>query len=431
MINTVENSGKSNQGNPDGKVTKLWNLSFTFLWQGQFVSGVGDFFYQIALGFWVLAVTGSTALMATIMAASLVPQILFSPFAGVVVDRASRRSVIIWMDVLRGLTVLLITVAAFWGVLKIWMVFIGGLVLGICLSFFNPAVRASIADIVPRTKLIKANAAFSMIYASSKIIGDSMGGLLFQVIGIPFLFMINALSYFFSAFTALFIKIPNVHHDHPREHFFKEMKDGLLFTWQFKGLRHLFINAWVTNLFSIMGYTLILPLFQKNAKLGPGLYGIVMGTAAVGALACLLISSAVHYKPKQRFLMMCILGGVYSLSRMIFPFFLNLYIMLPLMFIAGFSLSIPLIFLDASISETVPADKRGKVFALLNTVTTGVWPLGMVLAGTLAEFFSIPILIATASAISLLSYGLLLFSDSARDVINFESAKHEHTEQLI
>ncbi|MFI5369523.1 MAG: MFS transporter, partial [Spirochaetia bacterium] len=75
------------------RTEKLWTASFLLLWQGQLVSIFGDVVYAIALGFWILAATGSTILMGSLMAASTLPRILVSPFAGVVVDRFDRRSV--------------------------------------------------------------------------------------------------------------------------------------------------------------------------------------------------------------------------------------------------------------------------------------------------------------------------------------------------
>ncbi len=67
------------------------------------VSSLGDNFYAIALGFWVLEKTGSTGLMGTLMAVSTLPRVLISPFAGVWVDRTERRSLLIAMDIIRGL----------------------------------------------------------------------------------------------------------------------------------------------------------------------------------------------------------------------------------------------------------------------------------------------------------------------------------------
>jgi MFS family permease len=417
-----ENEKVLEKNQNDGRV---WNLNFFLLWQGQVVSGVGDFFYQIALGFWILAVTGSTALMATVMAASLVPQIIISPFAGVAVDRVNRKWLIVIMDVIRGIAVLLISIASFAGMLKIWMVLAVGVVLGICLSFFNPSVQSSIPDIVPDSKLIKANAAFSMIRASSKIIGDSVGGFLFQVLGVPLIFLINGISYLFSAFTEIFVKLPTFHNEHVKKPFFEDMKEGFLFTWRFKGIRYLFLHALISNFLRVISIILVLPLFQMNEALGAGLYGLTVGIAAGGAFAGFLLSSIIHFKPSGRFFMMCLLGSIFSICRGIFPFFLHMYIILPLMFISGFTVSISINLFEASIPLTCPPQKRGKVLSLLNIVTSGVWPFGMIAAGILAEFISIPILIAAASSLSLMSFITLYFIPSSKHVVNFDSEKQK------
>jgi MFS family permease len=407
---------------------KVWNLNFFLLWQGQMVSGIGDFFYQIALGFWVLDTTGSTALMATIMAASTIPQIIISPIAGVVVDRVNRKWMIVVMDLVRGCTVMCIAIIAFIGQLEIWMVLFAGIILGVCLSFFNPAVQASIPDIVPRSKLVKATAAFSMIFATSKIIGDAVGGFFYHILGVSLIFFVNGVSYLFSAFTEIFVKIPNIHHNREINPFFKEMKTGILFVWNFKGLRYLFLHALISNFFLNISYSLILPLFQRNDQLGPVSYGFVMATAAIGAFVGLLLSSVIQFNPSRRFLMMCILGGVYSMARMIFPFSQDIIVLLFLMLISGFAISISANFFEASIHATVPANKRGKVFSLLNTVTMGVWPIGMIAGGILAEFIPISFLITTASGICLLGYMTLLFFPKAKQVINFDPTVQEGQE---
>ncbi|MFR3559072.1 MAG: MFS transporter [Paraclostridium sordellii] len=74
------------------KNNKLWNKNFTLLWQGQLVSCLGDAFYSIALGFWVLDKTGSSAIMGILMAAVSIPRVIIGPFAGVIVDRFDRKN---------------------------------------------------------------------------------------------------------------------------------------------------------------------------------------------------------------------------------------------------------------------------------------------------------------------------------------------------
>ena len=99
----------------DNPKEKLWTLSFLILWQGQFVSTLGDAVYSIALGFWVLSATGSTALMGLLMAASTLPGVLVSPFAGVLIDRSNKKLLFILMDILRGISIIFLAAAAYKG----------------------------------------------------------------------------------------------------------------------------------------------------------------------------------------------------------------------------------------------------------------------------------------------------------------------------
>jgi MFS family permease len=108
---------------------RLWTPSFLVLWQSQLVSMLGDAVYAIALGFWILKVTGSTVLMGTLMAVSTLPGILVSPFAGVLIDRANKKALMIAMDIIRGVFVTLLAVSAYAGIIQIWMVFAAGILL--------------------------------------------------------------------------------------------------------------------------------------------------------------------------------------------------------------------------------------------------------------------------------------------------------------
>ena len=124
------------------------NLSLFLLLQGQFISMMGDMIYEIALGFWVLAFTGSPALMGTLMAASLLPGVILSPFAGVVVDRSNRKRLMILTDLIRGITIIIVAIAAIMGLLQLWMVFLAGIILGIGGAFFGPAAMSVLPQMV-------------------------------------------------------------------------------------------------------------------------------------------------------------------------------------------------------------------------------------------------------------------------------------------
>ena len=103
------------------KKSKLWNLNFFLLWQGQLVSMFGDSVYSIALGFWILQVTGSTAIMGVLMGASVLPRIFLSPIGGTFVDRHNRKKIIIVTDLIRGVVITFVGIAALLGFIEVWI----------------------------------------------------------------------------------------------------------------------------------------------------------------------------------------------------------------------------------------------------------------------------------------------------------------------
>ena len=370
----------------------LWTLNFFLLWQGQLVSVLGDVVYAIALGFWVLAVTGSTALMGGLLAASTLPRILAAPVAGVIVDRADRRMLMIWMDSARGAAVVAVGVAAVAGFLQVWMVFAAGIILGLCGAFFTPAVGSVIPDITSPSKVVQANSVFSMLQTGGSIIGNTAGGVLFQVLGAPFLFLFNGVSYLFSAANLLFARFPRIQHAHEKAHFWTDLKKGLSFVWKIRGLRYLILIAAVINFFANMAFMLFLPFYQKNPALGPVKYGIAMALFTGGMFLGMALTAVVKIRPSLRFFLFQVCGITSFACMIVFPFVGSFPVAVTLLGISGLANAVLNVFIMSVMQLAVPQNMRGKVFSLMGMVTQGLTPVAFALAGVLAEFIPIPFL---------------------------------------
>lgn len=412
-------------GEPASKISareRLWNRDFFILWQGQLVSALGDVIYAIALGFWILARTGSTALMGALLAAASLPRVLASPFAGVLIDRSDRRRLLILTDTIRGIAVALVGVAALLGYARTWMLFAAAIVIGLGGAYFNPAVASALPDIVRRDKLVQANSVFHMIYTLSGLAGNSVGGFLFKILGAPVMFILNGLSYLFSALVIPFMRIPRIEAPTERSPFLSDLKEGFAFIWRFIGLRHLLAFAAIMNFFASLGVMLILPLFERQGHLGPVLYGLVMACFTGGLLAGLLFSSIVRIRPASRFRIFAACGLVSSFSMILFPLSLHVPLMALLAFASGASSALLNMFMTSVIQLTVPQETRGKVFGILGSISTGLMPLAMVTGGVLAEFLPIRVLIAASFAITVLLYLPLFASAAFRRTITFDPA---------
>jgi MFS transporter, DHA3 family, macrolide efflux protein len=416
------NDSKSNINTEKTIKEKLWTPNFLLLWQGQLVSVFGDAVYGLALGFWVLAVTGSTALMGMLMAASTLPSVLISPFAGVIVDRTDRKKLLILMDVIRGLTVVLLAIAAYRNALQIWMVFAAGIILGVGGAFFSPAVSSSIPDIIPQSKLVSANSVMGMLGTGSNIIGSSAGGFLLQVLGAPFLFLFNGLSFIFSAIMNIFIKIPKIQRK-TEQHFFADMKDGYKFIWHFKALRYLLFVSSAVNFIFFIAMVLFLPLFQQTESLGPGKYGLVMAFFTGGMFISMVVTSIIKipsYKRMTIFMigtfLMTIFFGVFALSS-------TFSLMAAMVFGGGFCMAIVNVFVHSTIQLTVPQEIRGKVFSLISMVCMSLTPFAMAIGGALGELFPLRSIIFTCFAILFIGFIPLGFVKSFKRFVNFNPEK--------
>jgi MFS transporter, DHA3 family, macrolide efflux protein len=404
------------------KKDKLWSRNFFLLFQGQLVSVFGDAVYALALGFWVMAKTGSTALMGTLMAASTLPSVLISPFAGVIVDRVDRKKLLIITDAIRGLAVVLLAVAAYQDALQIWMVFTAGIILSVGGAFFSPAVSSAIPDLVPQTKLVSANSVMGMLNTGSNIVGSSSGGFLLQVLGAPFLFLFNGLSFIVSSILTFFIKIPKIE-KRTEQHFMTDMKEGYKFIWHFKALRYLlFISAGVNFLFCV-AMVLYLPLFQQTQSLGAGKYGIAMAFMTGGMFIAMAITSLIKIPSRNRMnifmaasISMTVFFAAFGISKAFF-------LMAALIFGGGFCIAIVNVFVNSTIQLTVPQEIRGKVFSLITMVCMSLTPFAMAIGGVLGEIFPLRHIIFTCFVILFLSFIPCIFIKPLKRFVNFDPEK--------
>lgn len=413
-----------NTGNESIKVTvkeeKLWNKNFFLLWQGQLVSSLGDSVYEIALGFWVLAVTGSTALMGTLMAASMIPRLVISPFAGVWVDRSDRKKLIVFMDLIRGVAITFVGIAAVMGFIEIWMVFAAGVTMGCCAAFFNPSMSSVMPDIVPKSKLTKANSAYGMATTGTNMIGNLSGGFLYTMLGAPLMFLINGISYLFSAFTEVFIHVPAIERDVTKTDFKEDFKEGFRFAWRFKGLRYTMMLACAINMFGCMGAILMLPMFQQTSSLGAAKYGVAAAAEVGGSLIGMLILSIVNIKYRDKFKYMSVFIIISIGTAVAVPFCYSMYSILPLVLVSGITNALFNTLFSTNVQLTVPSEKRGKVFSLMGTLSMGLQPLGVALGGVLAEVFTVRKVMFASMLICLVIVIALLFVKEFKKFMQFD-----------
>jgi MFS family permease len=174
------------------------NRNLRLLFIGQAVSQLGDWFNSVAVFALLLDLTGSATAVAWMMIVQFLPVAVIGPLAGVVVDRINRRRLMILTDIVRGILVL--------GLLfvrrpdQVWLAYVVMTMVVSAQAFFEPARTATIPNVTSREELMPANALSSAMWSTMLAVGASVGGLVTVLAGRNVAFVINALSFFTSAY---------------------------------------------------------------------------------------------------------------------------------------------------------------------------------------------------------------------------------------
>lgn len=408
---------------------RLFNRNFVLLWQGQFISRLGTQIVMIALVFWVKRVTGSASLMGVIQMASSIPVIILAPFGGVIADRFSRRRIIILADIVRGLAsislaALMFTLPDATGLSIVWL-FVVLVVSGVMGGFFDPAISAAIPDLVPKKQVTSANSMGQLSFQVSTFLGQGIGGTLFRLLGAPMLFLIDGVSYLFSAVSESFIEIPqNVPERSAnwREQFdvFKEdMREGFQYVWERRGLRQLvFISAFLT--FFTMPIIVLLPFYVEDYMLvSADWYGYILAVYSAGSLVGFLIAGSIKVTGKARLRWMILLLILQSAGHGLIGLVTQPMLVLVLAFVGGATNGFITIHVTTILQLTTPTAIRGRVFGLLAMISGSLAPVAMGLAGVIADLVNqnIPLIyVACGAAMVVLSVMISLSPEFHRFV---------------
>lgn len=173
------------------------NPAFRNLWYGQVVSELGGWLNSIAIYALILKLTGSGMAMAGAMMAKLLPIVFVSPLAGIVIDRANRKMIMITSDILRCFVVL--------GFLLVgekddlWLLYTLVIVEVSLSGFFEPARSAIIPSLTSKEDLVTANTLSGATWSAMLAFGAALGGVLVSVFGIKVAFILDSLTFLLSA----------------------------------------------------------------------------------------------------------------------------------------------------------------------------------------------------------------------------------------
>ncbi len=425
----------------------LQNRNFLFLWAGQVFSQLADKVYlvlMIALITTQFQTEGQSVSgwVSSVMVAFTIPAVLFGSFAGVLVDRWSKKWTMVLTNVLRGVLVFLLPLLM-WAVkshgtflqvpLGFWMVLGITFLVSTLTQFFAPAEQSTIPLIVDKPQLLSANSLYTFTMMLAVVVGFAAGDPLLDLATallshLPWVgsfsreVMVGG-SYAIAGLLLLFLSTSEVSRPQVTEmsQVWTDIKDGLQFINAHRRIKAALIQLVI--LFSIFAALAVLVVRMAEVLLAdPTNFGILLAAGGVGMVIGIGVLNRIVHRVSYRILSFC---GSLGMGAAFFCLAFSthhLWFSLELLSAIGVFAALVGVPMQTTMQEQIPEELRGKVFGIQNNAVNIALSLPLALAGVAETFFGLQWVLLSLAALVVTGGLLTWYISGTAELTSRESA---------
>jgi len=393
-----------------GTEDKSWVLPFFTIWIGQAFSLVGSRMGGFALVWWLTQASGGSAtVLATTSLVAMLPGVLLGPIAGALVDRWSRRRVMILADSLVAAFSAGLALLAWTGRLQVWHIYIIMFVRALGGTFHWAAMQASTSLMVPKSQLTRVSGMNQTLHGALSIITPPLGALAMSIMPLQTIMGIDVVTALFAVVPLLFVLIPDpatreeAGGVNPVAAVARDVREGFRFIWRWSGLllglvAAALINGTINPAFALLPI-LVSKTFGKGV-LELGWMEMAWGFGMIAGGLILSVWGGFKRKILTTFVAL-IIAGIF-------------FVILGLVPASAFDLSLGLIFMAglmnplmngpfmAIVQSVVPLEMQGRVFTVIMSMSGLAAPIGMAIAGPVADRFGVQLWFVIGGILSIL-----------------------------
>lgn len=375
--------------------------NFRILWACSLFSVVGVWLHRVAESWLVIEMTDSPFWVGFVGFLSFAPALFLSPYGGLVSDRYPKRALLLITQGLLTLMALAMTILSFSGLLQVWHIAVLALANGFIMSFDMPIRQAFMVEVVGRDKIHSAAGLNSMGFNLGRSVGPAIAGLILAHAEPGYCFAYNTFSFTLVMFGLWSLKaIPAVSYASAKR------QGAMLEGWRYLlKQREVVAMILVLTTLSIFIYPYVnqLPVFARHIlTLGPEGFGWLMAMVGIGAVlgavyAAMLVSVSARAKA-MRLLPLLYCPALFAFALSETPVLSGACLLL-----CSFGTTATLSMTNASVQTLVSDEMRGRVMGAYASAFNGIFPYGVLLAGTIVDLFDAPTTFAVYAFITGLS----------------------------
>ncbi|TFG21018.1 MAG: MFS transporter [Promethearchaeota archaeon] len=382
---------------------------YIVIWIGQILSLLGSSIVQFTMIWWITTETQSSMYLSFAAFLGFLPQIILSPFMGVLADKFDRQKIIIYSDLLQAAVTTIIIAGLMFNFMNYTLFFIILALRSVFQTVQSPSKAAIVSSMVPKDRLSRLNGIDYLLSSIVAIAGPAFAALLLKFFTFYQILFVDLITFVFALIPLLFLSIPKLESQPKSKQkkgirdYFSKIKAGFDLLSSNRPFMILLFTASILNLF-IMPFNTLLPYYVNVTNQGTeDELAILMGALKVGLLLGSLISTLKkEWKNKTRL--------TYFLLTLQFIGYLILSFspsgMYPLMssglFIAGLTFPILNSTIITSMQQKIPQEYQGRIFSILISISGLISPLGIILSGTLENLVGVKLLWILSASIAFL-----------------------------
>ncbi len=363
--------------------------NYRLYWFGNLASLIGTWMQNIATGWLVLTLTNSPFFVGLNSALAWLPAWVVSLPAGAMADRFDKRKLMVGTQSVLAIFALLLAVLYWTRVLTVYHVLVISCLSGFAVTLNGPVAHSMIPDLVGHKNVLNAIALNSAMFNSARIIGPAIAGVLLSTIGPGGCFGINSVSFLAIIVALGLIRLPPPRPHDSTESVAQRILAGLKYVRGHRDIRTLVIMMAVFSSFGLI-YLPLMPVFARDVLHADARgYGVMMTCIGVGAvLGGLTLATVSKTKHKGRILMF----GTLSLGILIvtFSFIRDFHLALPIIVLIGFCQTSIASVTNTLVQTIAPDYIRGRALSVYLLAFTGMFPLGNLAGGAIAQRFGAP-----------------------------------------
>ncbi|MGH7484179.1 MAG: MFS transporter [bacterium] len=379
----------------------LRHRNFRLYWTGQLVSLIGTWMQAVAQAWLMHRLTSSALMLGVLGFMQFLPVLLFSLWAGVIVDSMDKRKLLLITQSAFLLQATLLAAAVSTGIVKPWMVLALAFLFGTINALDLPVRQSFVVDLAGKEDLSNAIALNSAAFNTARVVGPAIAGILLATVGEAGCFWLNAVSYV-AVIASIWRMdlIPRAAVRFEVRQAVEAMSEGIRYARSVRPLRNLLTLLGLTAGLGFQ-YMILLPVYVRDIlKVDAKAYGLLVSAFGLGSL----ISAAWMTRSQDRWaLRRNIFIGLFAaaIGMGIFAWSRTLALSLAMGFLAGFGLILYVATTNVLVQISTEDRFRGRVMSLYTLMFVGTAPIGALISGWVAQRFGAPVATSVSALVLL------------------------------